>query len=352
MSSQGNVGLVLTGRDRAILATVAQGRAEMTCSCEPDLLIDGVYCSDQCAARRLSAAGLIIAAAPGPLGSRARAVLTAARPPLPHSPAGGRVMTRRSVDVRLIRHGETQTYQADAGLTARGRQQALAKGAQLATELEPGDVVQLPHAPTQRAAETAAALHTALLENASNNVLIEGPFVDPRFDNFRLWCDDTALDPTQAYQRYRAVRDGNGSKRPGWFAEMHQFAGIQASGGDPITYWLTQPVQYFEPAATAVRRFWHGIGEQVRDAVSGTRIFVSTHSGCIRAVAAAAVGHDPGEPENTEHVRIRIDPADDRALLDYRQHLVEVVSPVTSRPPWCSPASTHHREGERPHAQR
>ncbi|TNC25174.1 histidine phosphatase family protein [Amycolatopsis alkalitolerans] len=240
----------------------------------------------------------------------------------------------RHSEVRLIRHGETRGYHADLGLTGRGRAQSLAKGAQLAAGPGP---VRLLHAPTARATETAAALAEGLL-STNGTLAITGPSVDARFDNFRLWCDEEALDPTQAYAAYASIRDGGG-ERPGWFAEIDRFFTIQAAGDDPITYWLTQPVQHFEPAAVAVRRFWHGI---VAHAEPGLRVFVATHSGCIRAVAAAAFGHDPGEPENTEDVLIRIRAG--RAELTYRGRTVELVVPTTVTAPW--------HEGEPQHAHR
>ncbi|MGH3947955.1 MAG: hypothetical protein ACRDSE_02360 [Pseudonocardiaceae bacterium] len=54
MSANFPTGRVLTGRDRAILAAVAAGRVEMSCSCEPDLFVDGLCCCDQVAARNLA----------------------------------------------------------------------------------------------------------------------------------------------------------------------------------------------------------------------------------------------------------------------------------------------------------
>lgn len=77
MTAVDQPGWVLTGRDRAILAAVGAGRAELSCSCEPDLFIDGLCFCDQQAAHRLVREGLIAAAAPGALGSRVAAILTA-----------------------------------------------------------------------------------------------------------------------------------------------------------------------------------------------------------------------------------------------------------------------------------
>lgn len=67
----------LTRRDWALLVAVAAGRAEITCSCEPDLFVDGLCCCDQPSAHRLVRAGLIAAEMPAEAGTRVRAVLTA-----------------------------------------------------------------------------------------------------------------------------------------------------------------------------------------------------------------------------------------------------------------------------------
>ncbi|MGH3516518.1 MAG: hypothetical protein ACRDQ7_03715 [Haloechinothrix sp.] len=78
MSATFLTGRVLTGRDRAILAAVAAGRVEMSCSCEPDLFVDGLCCCDQATARNLARAGFIAAKTVAKLGSRVAAVLTPA----------------------------------------------------------------------------------------------------------------------------------------------------------------------------------------------------------------------------------------------------------------------------------
>ncbi|MGH3931399.1 MAG: hypothetical protein ACRDTF_15680, partial [Pseudonocardiaceae bacterium] len=46
----------ITGRVRAMLRAVSDGRGELVCSCEPDLLIDGLGCCDQFTAHRLARA--------------------------------------------------------------------------------------------------------------------------------------------------------------------------------------------------------------------------------------------------------------------------------------------------------
>jgi hypothetical protein len=66
----------LSFRDRAILRAVAGGHAEILVGVEPDLYLDGRFCADQVAARRLARAGLIAAAVPGTTAQRVAARLT------------------------------------------------------------------------------------------------------------------------------------------------------------------------------------------------------------------------------------------------------------------------------------
>lgn len=55
----------LNYRERATLRAVARGGAEMTCSCEPDLFVDGLACCDQNTVHRLVRQGLIAPARGG-----------------------------------------------------------------------------------------------------------------------------------------------------------------------------------------------------------------------------------------------------------------------------------------------
>jgi broad specificity phosphatase PhoE len=243
------------------------------------------------------------------------------------------------VEVRLIRHGQTSSYASDAALTELGERQALEKGAELAGKLRPDAVVHIPHAPTARATRTAELLAAGLTDGVSrrgvSGVRLGTPRVAEAFHNFRVSCDGVALDPTQAYSAYAEARQRE--VWPGWVVEMGRFFDIQEGGADPITWWLSHPVQYFEPAATAVGRFWRGILDTVADSRSvpdGSSVFVCTHSGCIRAVATAAVGFDPGEPENTEDVRIRVLPGHTHAELEYREHSVRLEIPAGAAAPW------------------
>ena len=248
-----------------------------------------------------------------------------------------------TVDVRLIRHGETQGYSSDGGLTALGRWQAHRKGQDLARGVRAGTLVKIVHAPTARASETASALHEGLAQAMARygiDATLPQPETSAWFRNFQVWCDGTMQDPTQAFNHYAAVLEGyersKAGDRPGWIVEMDRFWTTQAAGGDPITVWLSQPLQYFEPAALVVRRFWRGIVEALQAEPKPERLFVATHSGPIRAVAAAAVGHDPGEPYNVEDVRIRVYSDLEHAIVTYRGRGVEIEIPTSTTPPWAS----------------
>lgn len=65
-------------RTLAMLRAVSDGRAELVCSCEPDLLIDGLGCCDQYTAHHLSTDGLIRPVIRGVVGQRVQAEITGA----------------------------------------------------------------------------------------------------------------------------------------------------------------------------------------------------------------------------------------------------------------------------------
>ncbi|HEY3472146.1 MAG TPA: hypothetical protein VGL47_43910 [Amycolatopsis sp.] len=70
-------GVELTHRAMAMLKAVAAGRAQMSCSCEPDLFIDGFACCDQMTAHALAHGGYLRPAVEGATG-RVPAELTEA----------------------------------------------------------------------------------------------------------------------------------------------------------------------------------------------------------------------------------------------------------------------------------
>lgn len=275
--------------------------------------------------------------------SVAYAMETAAPREIVPPPAFQKKRMASSVDVRLIRHGQTQGYSADGGLTPLGRWQAHRKGQDLARGVTSGMTIRFPHAPTARAEETAIALREGLLQGLARYHLeanVEQPHAHPGFRNFQVWCDGKPQDPTQAFTRYATLLEeyerAKSGDRPGWLVEMERFWNIQAAGGDPITHWLRMPMQFFEPAALCVRRFWQAIAEEVQRGPANLRVFVPTHSGPIRAVATAAFGHDPGEPNNIEDVRIRMYADLEHAIVTYRERGLEIEVPSRTRLPWAA----------------
>ena len=172
-----------------------------------------------------------------------------------------------AVDVRLIRHGQTQGYVTDGGLTALGHWQSHRKGQDLAKGLKEGDTVRIVHAPTARATETAESLRSgveqALSRYGIGGVTVEGPEPNDEFRNFQFWRGGIEMDVTAAFQDMALLREEHERRstgdRPGWMVELDRFYKIQAAGGDPITSWLSTPMLYTEPPAIVVRRHWHGI---------------------------------------------------------------------------------------------
>ncbi|MDW3178410.1 MAG: histidine phosphatase family protein [Acidimicrobiia bacterium] len=223
-------------------------------------------------------------------------------------------------DVFLIRHGETQGYSTDSGLTPQGVWQAHGFGQTLARRVKNGETVVFRHAATNRATETAEQIHRGLLDGLAQyekEITIHEPEVANEFRNFQFVSPDGLKDVTAAFREYSAILEGfertAARDRPKWVVEMDRFWRTQQGGGDPIQHWLTIPLLHFEPPSMTVRRFWAGIN-RLSDEFPGARLAIATHSGCIRAFAVSALGYDPGEPYNIEHVRVK--------LLDDDQHTV------------------------------
>lgn len=236
-------------------------------------------------------------------------------------------------DVYLVRHGETQGYSSESGLTPLGSWQAHRRGQEIARRVGEGMHVELLCAPTNRARQTADHLRRGLGDNVrlfGREAHISELHEDQNFRNFEVRTPDGPRDVTSAYRLYqremeRYERVGLG-ERPGWLVDIDRFWGIQQGGGDPITHWLTMPMLSFEPPVECVKRFWRGI-LTARDRTGARTIVVATHSGPIRAFATTAMGYDPGEPFNTEFVRVRLVAGAKGALVLYRNRVQEVSLP-------------------------
>lgn len=242
---------------------------------------------------------------------------------------GGAAVTR----VWLVRHGEIASYEGDNGLTERGVAQAEAAAERLAAQLG-GGCVDLRHAGSVRARETALHLGGAL---RARGVRAPEAVADPGFANFALFTDGSVTPHDQIRAAIVAARrrpDWRPSNPADWEHDADRFATIHDGGGDPITWWLTQPTLSYEPPSRVVRRFWRAMAALTERGVA--QAIVCTHSGCIRAVAAHAVQHDPGEPDHLEAVEVRLSGPrpGDPAEVAYRGTTVALSVPVLEEPEW------------------
>jgi len=262
------------------------------------------------------------------------------------SPPPGSARDLRN-DVYLIRHGETQGYSTDSGLTPQGAWQAHTYGQTLARRVKSGETIVFRHAATNRATETAEQIHRGLVDGLAQyekDITIVEPGVADEFRNFQFVAPDGLKDVTAAFRQYQSLLENfersAARDRPQWVVEMDRFWRTQRGGGDPIQHWLTIPLLHFEPPAMCVRRFWSGINRLSAE-FPGARLAIATHSGCIRAFAVSALGYDPGEPYNTEHVRVKL-LADEGntvngrdATVAYRNRVQEVKVPnIDQLPTW------------------
>ena len=244
-------------------------------------------------------------------------------------------------DVFLVRHGETQGYSTDSGLTPQGAWQAHTLGLTMAKRFKTGEQVVLRHADTNRARETAEHMRRGFIDGCvqfEKDIELVEPEPMDAFRNFQFVSPDGLKDVTAAYREYYAVREQyerlDTGDRPLWLVEMDRFWKLQVAEADPIEMWLTTPMLHFEPPSLAVRRFWAGINE-LGDRYPGARLMIATHSGCIRAFAVAALGYDPGEPYNTEYVRCRIFEGRENAIISYRNRYQEICVPnIADLPVW------------------
>ena len=250
-------------------------------------------------------------------------------------------------DVYLIRHGETQGYSTDSGLTPQGAWQSHTYGRTLARRVKSGETIVFRHAATNRATETAQQIHRGLVDGIAQyekDVTIVEPEPAEEFRNFQFVAPDGLKDVTAAFRQYSALLEGHertaAGDRPLWLVEMDRFWRTQQGGGDPIQHWLTIPLVHFEPPSMTVRRFWAGIN-RLSGEFPGARLAITSHSGCIRAFAVSALGYDPGEPYNTEHVRVKLlgdtswTAGGRDATIAYRNRVQEVKVPdVDQLPQW------------------
>lgn len=257
------------------------------------------------------------------------------------APPERRPLEEFSAEIRIVRHGITQAYSTDAGLTPMGAWQAHQRGHSLSKGLREEQPVRVVCAATNRARQTAEHIHRGLLdglEQWQRKADVGEPEAIPELRNFQVWTPDGQRDVTSAFRQYQAAMERLErmavGERPRWLVEIDRFYRTQLGGADPIAMWLTIPLLYFEPPAMCVRRFWRGFHRLLAE-TPDVKIIAATHSGPIRAFATWAHGYDPGEPYNTEEVVVKVRRGGRTALVAYRNRVTEVnVPPPDEFPIW------------------
>jgi broad specificity phosphatase PhoE len=244
-------------------------------------------------------------------------------------------------EIHLVRHGETQGYSSESGLTPMGSWQAHTYGHNASKRIKEGETVVIASAATNRAGQTAEHIYRGLADGLAmfeKDVKVSEPQALEEFRNFAVATPDGLRDVTAAFRKYYSVLEAFErtalGERPLWLVEIDRFWRTQRGGADPIQHWLTIPMMHFEPPAMCVRRFWTGL-QRLAAGHPGARIIVATHSGPIRAFAVWALGYDPGEPYNTEHVRVKLMQGGSQALVSYRNRVQEVNVPDVDALPTC-----------------
>jgi broad specificity phosphatase PhoE len=271
--------------------------------------------------------------------TRAQAQITRTKEIVPGtaSEAGPKVVTQ----VHIIRHGETQGYSTESGLTPLGSWQAHRRGFDISKGIKDGERIRIVCADTNRARQTAEQIHKGLLDGLTmwnKSAEVVGVDAMDEFRNFQVWTPEGLKDVTAAFrlyhkemEKYERVALGD---RPLWLVEIDRFWRTQQGGADPITYWTQIPMLHFEPPSATTRRFWAGIQRAMVEH-PGDRIICATHSGPIRVFAISAFGYDPGEPYNTEEVIVRMIEGDRSAFIAYRNRVQEVQVPnLSDLPDW------------------
>jgi broad specificity phosphatase PhoE len=226
-------------------------------------------------------------------------------------------------EIRLLRHGETSGYEGDLGLSDRGREQARAAAAALATEA-PGALTLL-YAPSVRARVTAEVLAEDL---RTAGTAVDGPHAERDFANFTVAAGPDVREQAEVFGEYAKAGETPPHELPGWLADLARFRSVHVSGGDPIALWLTTPLLGFEPPSVSVRRYWRGILARADAALTA----VAAHSGPMRALVAHAFGRDLGEPDNLEAVAIHLEGP--RARVDFRGERASLTVPDVKEPAW------------------
>jgi len=204
--------------------------------------------------------------------------------------------------VHLVRHGHIPNYQTDQPLTSEGRQEALAVGRELASQIRPGETISFYSSPTRRTRQTAKllreGLQEALAQMNQNATIIPVVTVADNLQNLQFYLDSLSYDPIHPLfevARWRLQQ----ANSPQYQVCVAFHAEFWASS-DPMAYWLTHPspvVESPESVATRTQTYIKECLARSAQANGPRRDICVAHSANLRAFLQSVLGNEPGEPE-------------------------------------------------------
>ncbi len=202
--------------------------------------------------------------------------------------------------INLVRHGRIPDYAMDHYLTPQGREEAIARGRELAETVISGETISFYSGPARRARQTAAlvqaGLQTALAEKNIEVTIRPTIAVEDILENCQCILDGLHYD--LMYPLLDAAR---------WQSQQNAPADAQAcadflynlwhTADDAMAYWL----DYSGPGAESVKAvnqrtlaFVENRFDSPVVAESPQRHVAVTHSGNLRAYLRLAFGSDIG----------------------------------------------------------
>jgi broad specificity phosphatase PhoE len=212
-----------------------------------------------------------------------------------------------AVTVWFFRHGAVASHRGDVALTERGARDAEAAGERLATVLEPGAALELLHAPTRRALETAEAFRRGIARALPTDagVGVGNPRSEQAIRNPDLYVAGIRVEMVTSIEAL-AAQLPPGLVTTDAVANNEFFVRFWAAQ-DPMRVWLDDDDPPGERRSDVARRFF-AYARSLTDIVAEQpRHYVCvTHSGPMRAILCEYVTQeDPGEPEYVEAIQLR-----------------------------------------------
>lgn len=211
--------------------------------------------------------------------------------------------------VWLFRHGAVASHRGDVALTERGARDAEAAGERFVTGLEPGTALELLHAPTRRALETAEAIRRGITRALPIDAGIEvgNPRSEQAIRNPDLYVAGIRVEMVTSIEAL-AEQLPTGLLTTDAVANNEFFARFWAAQ-DPMRAWLDDDDPPGERRSDVARRYFAYARSLTEIVAAHPRHYVCvTHSGPMRAILREYVAQeDLGEPEYVEAIQLRFE---------------------------------------------